>query len=61
MAKILIIEDDPKIATLLQNHLQKYGYHAILTEDFDKIIDVFNREQPDLVLLDINLPIRLLN
>lgn len=56
MAKILIIEDDPKIATLLQNHLQKYGYHAILTEDFDKIIDVFNREQPDLVLLDINLP-----
>lgn len=56
MAKILIIEDDPKIASLLQNHLQKYGYDAVITEDFDAIIDDFKRVQPDLVLLDINLP-----
>lgn len=56
MAKILIIEDDPKIASLLQNHLQKYGYAAVITEDFDAIIDGFQRVQPDLVLLDINLP-----
>ena len=56
MAKILIIEDDPKIACLLQNHLQKYGYDAVITEDFGAIIELFQRVQPDLVLLDINLP-----
>lgn len=56
MNKILIIEDDPKIASLLQNHLQKYGYDAIIASDFDAITDEFKRVQPDLVLLDINLP-----
>ncbi|GIN58763.1 response regulator transcription factor [Lederbergia ruris] len=56
MAKILIIEDDPKIAQLLQNHLEKYGFEAVITEQFDKILDFFKEIQPDLVLLDINLP-----
>lgn len=56
MAKILIIEDDPKIAQLLQNHLEKYGFEAAITEQFDKILDFFKEIQPDLVLLDINLP-----
>ena len=56
MAKILIIEDDPKIALLLQNHLKKYGYQASITEDFDAIIETFEAVEPDLVLLDINLP-----
>ncbi|MCF3943929.1 response regulator transcription factor [Oceanobacillus alkalisoli] len=56
MAKILIIEDDPKIATLLQNHLQKYGYDAVIAEQFDAITEEFQQIQPDLLLLDINLP-----
>ena len=56
MAKILIIEDDPKIALLLQNHLEKYGYEAVITEQFDAVTEVFKQVQPDLVLLDINLP-----
>ena len=56
MAKILIIEDDPKIALLLQNHLEKYGYEAVITEQFDAITEVFKLVLPDLVLLDINLP-----
>lgn len=56
MAKILIIEDDPKIALLLQNHLEKYGYQASIIEDFDAIIETFEAVEPDLVLLDINLP-----
>src|SRR5690625_3486050 len=56
MAKILIIEDDPKIASLLQNHLQKYGYEEIKVEDFDAIMETFKLVQRYLVLLDINLP-----
>jgi OmpR family two-component system response regulator YxdJ len=56
MAKILIIEDDPKIASLLQDHLEKYGYDAVITEQFESVTDLFKSVQPNLVLLDINLP-----
>ncbi|MBS4196847.1 response regulator transcription factor [Lederbergia citri] len=56
MAKIMIVEDDPKIAKLLQNHLEKYGYQANITEDFDHIFELFTEINPDMVLLDVNLP-----
>ncbi|MDR6224469.1 response regulator transcription factor [Desmospora profundinema] len=56
MYKILIVEDDPKMAGLLQAHLEKYGYDARLAEDFSAILESFEYHQPDLVLLDVNLP-----
>lgn len=56
MAKIMIVEDDPKIAELLHNNIEKYGFQVTLVEDFDHIIGHFKKESPDLVLLDINLP-----
>lgn len=56
MTRIMIVEDDPKIATLLMSHLEKYGYDVVLTEDFEYVIDLFRETKPDLVLLDINLP-----
>lgn len=56
MQKILIIEDDPKIAAHLKNFTEKYGYMASIVNDFDDIMKQFRAEQPDLVLLDINLP-----
>lgn len=56
MEKILIIEDDPKIADHLQVFIEKYGYTATKVEDFERVMEAFNRAKPDLVLLDINLP-----
>ncbi|WP_458120781.1 response regulator transcription factor [Paenibacillus sp. Z6-24] len=56
MQKIMIVEDDPKIAGLLQNHITRYGYDVILTRDFSKVLEEFLEVQPDLVLLDVNLP-----
>lgn len=56
MAKIMIVEDDPKIAELLHNYIEKYGFRVTIAQDFDRIIDHFKTESPDLVLLDINLP-----
>ncbi|MBD8007082.1 response regulator transcription factor [Bacillus norwichensis] len=56
MVKIMIVEDDPKIASLLHGHIEKYGFKVILAVEFDHIIDHFKKEKPDLVLLDINLP-----
>ncbi|WP_026675291.1 response regulator transcription factor [Alkalihalobacterium bogoriense] len=56
MEKILIVEDDMKIAEHLRSHIEKYGFEAIIADDFETIMERFRVEQPDLVLLDINLP-----
>ncbi|HLR68945.1 response regulator transcription factor [Virgibacillus alimentarius] len=56
MKKIFLIEDDPKIAYLLKDYLEKYEYNVVITEQFDNIVKVFKTIDPHLVLLDINLP-----
>lgn len=56
MEKIMIVEDDLKIAEYLRSYITKYGYAVAVTDDFEHLMDAFNKEQPDLVLLDINLP-----
>ena len=54
--KILIIEDDVIIAQALKKELKKYDYQITLVEDFINIMDTFQKINPHLVLLDINLP-----
>ncbi|WP_371817676.1 response regulator transcription factor [Amphibacillus sp. MSJ-3] len=56
MEKIMIIEDDPKIAAYLAGYISKYNYQVISIEQFDNIIATFQVHKPDLVLLDVNLP-----
>ena len=56
MTKIRIIEDDLSIANELKEILENAGYLAEVTEDFSTILDQIRKEQPDLILLDINLP-----
>src|SRR5699024_9107236 len=56
MEKIMIVEDDPKIAAHLQTFIEKYGYTVQVLDDFDNLMYTFREFQPDLVLLDINLP-----
>jgi two-component system, OmpR family, response regulator YxdJ len=56
MQKIMIVEDDPKIAEHLQSYITKYGFHVSKVTDFDMVMEVFHEDKPDLVLLDINLP-----
>src|SRR5699024_310293 len=54
--KILIIEDDFIIANVLKKELEKYEYDITLVEDFTKVMETFQKIEPHLVLLDINLP-----
>lgn len=54
--KILIVEDDFVIAESLASELKKWNYGVIVVEQFDDILSIFNQHQPQLVLLDINLP-----
>lgn len=56
MQKIMIVEDDPKIASYLRSYMEKYNYDVVEVTDFSNIVDLFLQEKPDLVLLDINLP-----
>lgn len=56
MEKIMVIEDDPKIAAYLESYIMKYGFHVIAITDFEKIMEAFHEHKPELVLLDINLP-----
>ncbi|MFB4170011.1 response regulator transcription factor [Virgibacillus sp. JSM 102003] len=56
MEKIYLVEDDPKIASLLKDYLEKYEYAVTIAQSFDKITDEFKAVDPHLILLDINLP-----
>lgn len=56
MTRVMIIEDDLKIASHLESYISKYDYEVLALEKFAAIMDTFENFQPDLVLLDINLP-----
>ena len=55
--KVLIIEDDANIAELLHLYLEKEGFETQVAKDGGKGVDLFRSFQPDLVLLDIMLPV----
>ena len=54
--KIFIVEDDLVIAESLANELSKWNYEVHVVDNFEKIMEDFRRVEPQLVLLDINLP-----
>ncbi len=55
--KILIVEDDNNIADLLRLYLEKENYEVTIASDGGKGVEQFRRVQPDLVLLDLMLPV----
>ncbi|MDF1507968.1 response regulator transcription factor [Robertmurraya sp. DFI.2.37] len=56
MDRIMIVEDDIKIANHLSAYIEKYGYEVIVVKEFENIMDLFRNVRPHLLLLDINLP-----
>lgn len=56
MKKILIIEDDKEIAVQLEEILNTSGYNAIILKDFKNSKEEIIKINPDLILLDINIP-----
>lgn len=55
--KILIVEDEVNIAELLHLYLEKEGYETQIAPDGGKAVELFRSFAPDLVLLDIMLPV----
>lgn len=56
-AKIIIVEDHESIRTELSILLNKYGYEIIAIENFETVVEDCLKENADLILLDINLPL----
>ena len=54
--KILIVEDEEKIATLLRDYLQQSHYETHLIHHGDEVMPWLKENNPDLLLLDIMLP-----
>ena len=57
MYRIMIIEDNEKIRNELCDFLSKNGYEAIGPDDFEHILEAIQKDKPDLLLLDLNLPV----
>ena len=54
---VLVVEDDRNIAELLQLYLEKEGYAVTVAADGGQGLTKFNAIQPDLVLLDVMMPV----
>ena len=57
MAKILVVEDEPSLRKLLQYQLSKIGHEIRVAGDGEQALALVKSERPDLVLLDVVLPV----
>ena len=57
MAKILLVEDNELNRDMLSRRLARKGYEVLLAEDGAKGVAVAAAERPDLVLMDMSLPV----
>ena len=55
-ATVLVVDDEPAVRRVLLMRLQMAGYRVISAEDGEAALELFQREQPDLVVLDVMMP-----
>lgn len=56
MKKILIVEDEDRMRKLIKDYLLRWGYIIVETGDGLEALEIFKKEQPDLIILDIMIP-----
>ena len=54
--KILVVDDEPQIVKVLKAYLEKAGYLVVTASDGKAALSTFQREKPDFLILDLNLP-----
>ena len=57
MAKILIVEDNELNRDMLSRRLMRKGFDVVMAEDGQKGVDMSISENPDLILMDLSLPV----
>jgi DNA-binding response OmpR family regulator len=56
MTKVLVIDDEQGIRDLLDVLLRRKGYDVILAANGQKGLELFRRERPDVIVLDLKMP-----
>jgi two-component system, response regulator, stage 0 sporulation protein F len=56
LAKILFVDDDPSLLKLYHEELTEEGYKVMVARNGKEAVSRFNREKPNLVVLDIRMP-----
>ncbi len=51
--KILVADDEASIRRILETRLKMVGYDVVIAEDGEEAVELFNKENPDLVVLDV--------
>ncbi len=54
--KILVIDDDERVLTVTKRNLESAGYDVVVANSALKMPQLVQRERPDLVLLDVEMP-----
>ena len=57
MKTVLVVDDEPEIVSLCRDYLEAAGYAVIEAGDGSRALDLLARERPDLVVLDLGLPL----
>ena len=57
MSKILIVEDNEMNRDMLSRRLERKGFDVVMAEDGKQGVDMSKSETPDLILMDLSLPI----
>jgi DNA-binding response OmpR family regulator len=57
MSKVLIVDDEPDVLLLLRVNLEAAGYQTVLAADGETALMKIDESQPDVVLLDIMMPV----
>ena len=54
--KILIVEDESQIAEVVSAYAKRYGYETVIASDGLEALEIFERDEIDLIILDLMLP-----
>lgn len=55
--KVLVVDDSLLIRKLLQDFLEAKGYTVLLAQDGKEALEMINKDMPDMMLLDITMPV----
>ena len=55
--KILVVDDEQQLALAVKIRLQSRGYEVVTAHDGKKALEVLEREKPDMVILDVLMPV----
>jgi CheY-like chemotaxis protein len=56
LAKVLVIDDEPNVRTLLDMLLRPKGYDVMLADNGSTGLQLYRQEHPDIILLDLQMP-----